>query len=154
MLKQHHDNTSTTLKQQLHSMVIYTNNCTAWWYTQTITQHGEIHKQLHNMVKFKNNCTPKQHHCNTPTTQIQYLNNTSWVQLHNIVKFRNNCTTWWNTQTIAQHVEMHKQLHYIVKYINNCTTWWNLQIICTTWQNSQTIQQHPTATVRTSVLVG
>ena len=31
--------------------------------------------------------------------------------------------------TIAQHGEIHKQLHNMVKYTNNWTTWWNTQTI-------------------------
>ena len=34
-------------------------------------------------------------------------------QLQNMVKFTNNRTTWWNSQIITQHGEIHKLLHNI-----------------------------------------
>ena len=67
-----------------------------------------------------------------------------------MVKFANNCTTWWNSQKIAKHDEIHNwppifshcavalAQHGEITYeqvetssdmfLNDCTTWWNLQI--------------------------
>ena len=33
------------------------------------------------------------------------------IELHTMVKFTNSCKTWWNSQTVAKHGEIHKQLY-------------------------------------------
>ena len=58
-----------------------------------------------------------------------------------MVKFTNNCIVWWNSQTIAQHGEMHKQL-------NNRKCWIALLNF-----DKESFVKDATATVRTPVLV-
>ena len=75
-------------------MVKFTNNSKTWSNSQSIAQHGEIHKQY-----------------NTPPQSIQHPNYTKTRPQQHLMT------------TIEQYGEIHKQLHNMVKFINNCTTW-------------------------------
>ena len=134
-------NSETIAQYGLHKFLTtpqhLNNNPTTWWNSETIAQHDEIHKQLHEIMKYTNNCPTW---WNSET--IAQLNNislsgngsngglvgkshfkkySSFIERkpkqHLDTPHDHNCTTWWNSQTFAQHGEIHKQLHNMVKFI-------------------------------------